>query len=229
MGVHAEAATRPTDSASQHVDRGAHLHRQHIIGPAEDTAMKVRDAIKLVDRSSLLTEDCGTVVVSSRDPLVSAARFNAVPEDGQVEIEWLILADAAQIADGKLNLLGGGWDTLTANQEFPFPRHLAVAAAFKVPWNETNQRHTLQIEIQDDDGKVLFGAGGEIEVGRPPGIPAGQAQRAQIALDLTLTIEHVGNYVLVGRVTGEDREARVPFRIILGPSLAIRQQQRPGQ
>lgn len=147
-----------------------------------------------------------------------------------MDVEWLILADAAQIADGKLNLLGGGWDTLTANQEFPFARHLAVATAFRVPWNETSQRHTVQIEIQDEDGRVLFGAGGEIEVGRPPGIPAGEAQRAQIALDVMLTIERPGNYVVVGRIVGEEGETRVPFRVILGPALAMRQwQQRADQ
>ncbi len=147
-----------------------------------------------------------------------------------MEIEWLILADAAQIADGKLNLLGGGWDTLTANTDFPLQRHLAIAAAFRVPWNQTNQAHTLRIEIQDEDGRGLFGAGGEIEVGRPPGIPEGQDQRAQIALDLTLTIERPGNYVIIGRIEGEARESRVPFRVIPGPALAMRQwQQRSGQ
>jgi hypothetical protein len=140
-----------------------------------------------------------------------------------VRVEWLILADAAQISQGKLYLLGAGWDILHVNTDFPVQQHLAVAVAFRVPWDETNQRHPVEIEIQDQDGRQLFKAGGEIEVGRPPGFPAGQDQRAQLALDVALSFEQPGGYLVVARV--QDQESRVPFSVVPGPLLAARQRQ----
>ena len=45
-----------------------------------------------------------------------------------MEIEWLILADAAQVTGNKLYLLGGGWDRLNVNRDFPVNQHCAIAA-----------------------------------------------------------------------------------------------------
>ncbi len=133
-----------------------------------------------------------------------------------MQIEWLILADAAQIAEGKLYLIGGGWDTLWVTSNFPVQRTFAVAAAFRVPWNETNQRHKVGIEIQNQDGATLFQIGGELEVGRPVGIEQGQEQRAQLALDISFNFERPGTYVIVAKVA--DQERRAPFRVTLRPN-----------
>lgn len=136
-----------------------------------------------------------------------------------MQVEWLILADAAQIAGGKLFLLGGGWDVLHVNTAFPVRQRCAVAAAFRVPWNETNQPHSIEIEVLDEDGRSLLKSGGQIEVGRPPGLPPGLDQRAQLALDFELVFERPGTYVLVARVEDEEGQ-RVPFRVVAGPRLA---------
>ena len=37
--------------------------------------------------------------------------------DATTSIEWLILADAAEVVGGKLYLMGGGWDRLTVNSQ----------------------------------------------------------------------------------------------------------------
>ena len=50
-----------------------------------------------------------------------------------MEVEWLILADSAQVTGGKLFLLGGGWDRVTANS-FPFAHNMSIAVSFRVPW-----------------------------------------------------------------------------------------------
>jgi len=138
--------------------------------------------------------------------------------DHGVQVEWLILADAAQVVANKLFLLGGGWEVLTVNSGFPVQRHCAVAASFRVPWNETNQPHDLEIEIDDEDGHELFKVAGQVEVGRPAGIPIGQPQRAQMAADIALTFDHAGTYVVIGRVNGQESR-RVQFSVMAGPGL----------
>lgn len=135
-----------------------------------------------------------------------------------MEIEWLILADAAQVVGGKLYLLGGGWDVLTVNTPFPFQQRLTIAAAFRVPWTETNRPHQFQLEIVDEDGRALLTAGGQVEVGRPPGLPFGTEQRSQLALELVVTFERPGAYAAVARV-GE-QSVRSPFRVVPGPGAS---------
>ncbi len=50
-----------------------------------------------------------------------------------VTVEWLILADAAEVVAGKLYLMGGGWTVLTVSTSFPHRRNIGVAAAFRIP------------------------------------------------------------------------------------------------
>jgi len=140
-----------------------------------------------------------------------------------VKVEWLILADYAEIIGGKLYLMGGGWDRLTVNSGFPFPKPIGLAAAFRVPWNETNQPQNVEIEIQTDDGDSVGKVGAQFEVGRPPGMKAGQDQRFQLAANLSLPLARPGTYVIVARVEGQEAE-RVPFNVMAGPMLQARQQ-----
>lgn len=136
--------------------------------------------------------------------------------DGGVAIEWLILADAAQVVGNKLYLLGGGWDLLTVNQPFPATQPGAVAVSLRVPWNETNERHQIGLEILTEDGQSLAKAGGDFEVGRPPGIRPGQDQRLQIAFNVGLRLDAPGTYAIVGRVEGQEA-ARIHFTAVAGP------------
>lgn len=136
--------------------------------------------------------------------------------------EWLILCDHADIVGNKLYLAGGGWDALTVNTAFPVQQVCGVAAAYEVGWNETNQRHNVELEVLTSDGQSIAKAGGQLEVGRPPGIPAGQKQRAQIAMNLVLAFDKPGTYEVVSRIEGQDPTS-VHFNVVPGPSLAMKQ------
>ena len=140
---------------------------------------------------------------------------------GLMDLEWLILADFAQIVGGKLYLQGGGWDRLTVNSGFPVRQNLGIAASISVPWNETNQPGHFNIEIQTEDGAVLAGFGGEFKVGRPADHPPGQIQRAQVAANLTLELKEPGTYVILAKLE-EQELARIPFFVVPGPMLAMK-------
>jgi hypothetical protein len=138
-----------------------------------------------------------------------------------MEVEWLILADAAQVVGAKLYLLGGGWDRLTVNRAFPVDQRCALALSIIVPWNETNQKHSFEVEIISEDTateelKSLVKAGGQFEVGRPPGIRQGQEQRFQLAMDMTLRIESAGTKTVIARIEGQEKR-RLEFTVIPGP------------
>ncbi|MBA3416259.1 MAG: hypothetical protein H0U10_13640 [Chloroflexia bacterium] len=139
-----------------------------------------------------------------------------------MEVEWLIVADAAEVVNNKLYMMGGGWDAFFVNDGWPASRRVAVAASFKVPWNQTNQRHRLDIDILDHDGNELGQLGGHFEVGQPLGVPSGHAQRVQLSADLELTFQGPGEVVIVARVEGQELR-RTSIQVVLGPVLQMRQ------
>jgi hypothetical protein len=135
-----------------------------------------------------------------------------------VEVEWIILADAAEAVNNKLYLIGGGWETLTIDSQLPALHPCAIAIAFSVPWNETNQQHNIEIAVDDQDGDQLVKVEGQVEVGRPPGIPLGKAQRVQMAIRLALPLQKIGTYVIIVRIEGQESR-RVAFNVVAGPNL----------
>jgi hypothetical protein len=132
-----------------------------------------------------------------------------------MNVEWLILADAAQIVGGKLYLMGGGWDVLTVNSPYPVHHRCAIAASFRIPWNETNQRNNVEVVVATEDGRELGNVRAQMEVGRPAGLPPGSDQRAQLAAEMALQFQGPGIYVIVARIEGEEA-ARYPFRVVAG-------------
>jgi len=101
----------------------------------------------------------------------------------------MLLADAAQVADGKLNLLGGGWNITRGLAPS------ALALLIEIPWDETNRRHKLEIALVDSDGGPVLVLNpfqqqqplvipAEFEVGRPAGLAAGASVNQPFAINL---------------------------------------------
>jgi hypothetical protein len=135
-----------------------------------------------------------------------------------VEIEWLILADSAQVVANKLYLLGGGWDRLMVNKDFPYDQRCAMAIAIKIPWNDTNLKHVFEIEVLSEDPnteepKSITKIKGQFEVGRPAGIPVGQDQRIQMAIDMGLRLEGPGTKTVIARIDGTELR-RLLFSVV---------------
>src|SRR5260370_23229527 len=77
----------------------------------------------------------------------------------------MMLADHAQVADGKLFIAGGGWSLAG-----PGPIPCGIALLFHVPWQQTNERTAFMLRLLDEDGRPFPGTG-------EPGGPSGQAGR----------------------------------------------------
>jgi len=135
-----------------------------------------------------------------------------------VHVEWIILADYAELSNNKLYLMGGGWESLTINTGFPTAYPCAIAVAFVVPWEETNRSHNIDVSITSLDGaEILATASGQLEVGRPPGIPHGHDQRVQSVIKIALGLQRAGVYLAKARTEQDEREVR--FIVIEGPNL----------
>jgi len=122
-----------------------------------------------------------------------------------ISLDYLLVADGADAVGGKLYLLGGGWDRLKVPQLPGLPAvPFAVALGINVPWSLTNRKIGFSVDVQDaDGGEVAQLAGGEFEVGRPPGLRAGTSQRFQITVPAQPQFSAEGRYVIQCSVDGE--------------------------
>jgi hypothetical protein len=109
----------------------------------------------------------------------------------------LLLADSAQVADGRLFILGGGLTEIG-----PGPQPMAIAMLLEVPWDQANTAHDWKFEMLDEDGTpVLYDdqpilVGGQFEAGRPEGLPPGTPIPVPLAINFTaLPVEPGKRYV----------------------------------
>jgi hypothetical protein len=130
----------------------------------------------------------------------------------------MMLADYAQVADGKLTIVGGGW-SVTGPMQVPF----AIAMLFEVPWDRANVMHRFRLDLVDADGHVVFAPTeegeepvvieGEFEAGRPPGMKPGTPLDVPIAINLPgPPVEPGGRFEWRLTVNGEaEADWRLPF------------------
>lgn len=101
----------------------------------------------------------------------------------------MLLCDAAQAVNGKLYILGGGW-----NLTGPQPVASAIALQIDVPWGEANKRHELKLALVTDDGQPVMvptatgerpvELGAQFEVGRPVGHRIGAPISVAVAINI---------------------------------------------
>jgi hypothetical protein len=109
-----------------------------------------------------------------------------------------LLCDSAQAVGGKLYLLGGAWNITPAGR----PLTLGLAINVNIAWNETNQRHTIQAVLLDEDGGAVsnpedgspIAVDAQLEIGRPPGSKPGSSFNAPLAVNMNLPPLPEGGY-----------------------------------
>lgn len=135
-----------------------------------------------------------------------------------MKADYMVLADAASAAEGKLYLHGAGWDEIIT-PEFPATITGGLGILLRIPWGETNEPHHIELDLQDADGQsVLPPPGalrGSMNVGRPAQLEAGSEQIVPIAISLNGTkIERPGHYVITLLLDGHEA-SRASFRVKL--------------
>jgi len=139
----------------------------------------------------------------------------------------ILLADSAEVREGVLFLLAGGW-----NEIGPNPQPFAIAGLLEVDWEETNARHSIDIVFEDEDGlplNVLTPAGEQplrlttaFEVGRPPGSARGSSFNMPLALPILPVPWAPGRrYIVKISINGNEVD-RLRFTVRSHPVLSQR-------
>jgi hypothetical protein len=102
----------------------------------------------------------------------------------------MLLADFAEVVNGKLYIMGGGW-SMTG----PEPAPTAVAIKIEAPWDAANQKHILKLELLDGNRKPVLvptmdgntaavAMAASFEAGRAPGILPGSPLDVPFAVNV---------------------------------------------
>jgi hypothetical protein len=133
-----------------------------------------------------------------------------------VDLDFAVLSDAVVARpDGKLDILGAGFDTVWASAVPAQHPRLVLAVRVLLSRHETEHPHRLDVVIQAVDGAELARARGDL--GALPDearaqIPAGR----QFGVGMVLNFENIvfpayGNHQIV--VQWDGNEARPPLRL----------------
>jgi len=99
----------------------------------------------------------------------------------------IFLADSAEVREGLLFVLGGGWKEVG-----PPSQPIALAGLIEVDWEETNRQYAVHFLIEDEDGAPMMittPTGDQaariesiFEVGRPAGSARGDTFYVPLAI-----------------------------------------------
>lgn len=133
----------------------------------------------------------------------------------------VLLCDFAEAVNGKLYVMGGGWNMLFAPNR---PVNVSVAVVLTVGWDETNRRHSLAIVLLDHDGNQVdiggqpVAIGSQFEVGRPPGVKPGTSFNTPLAFNVQGLVLPEGGYEFKVSI-GEEPIASRPFTVAQRPGM----------
>lgn len=134
-----------------------------------------------------------------------------------MKVGFLLLADHSESVNGKLYMVGGGWNVLRL-PELPHEWGFHIALGLDVGWDETNTHHELTVNLHDPDGAELGeGLVAEFEAGRPPGMPPGQEQRLVMSIATAAEFTTSGPHAAIVQADGEEI-GRARFYVATGPA-----------
>jgi hypothetical protein len=133
-----------------------------------------------------------------------------------MRLTTFMLADHAEAVNGKLYVTGGCWNAITVAQLPTTYPHFTVAAALQVPWQATNQEHSLRLDLVDANGQSVLPESlqGHFETGRPPGMRAGDEAAVVVAFNFNgLQLHEAGVHEFVLEVDGTEL-GRASFKVM---------------
>ncbi|MEX2081352.1 MAG: hypothetical protein WEC33_07020, partial [Dehalococcoidia bacterium] len=128
--------------------------------------------------------------------------MTTTPDVGGLDVDFLILADRAEAVNGKLYMMGGGWDRIWV-PDFAKPHPLSIAVGVVVPWSATNEKHSLSVRVEANDGQELATYAVQFTTGRPPFLREAQSQRIILSFHGELTLPSPGTYAVRGIIDND--------------------------
>lgn len=145
-----------------------------------------------------------------------------------------LLGNHAEAQNNMLYIAGGGIDRafVPPGATAPYTVTLGIGVQIRVPWTQTNQEHTLEIELVDaDNNPVMVPVGPQqqapvkaemkFNMGRPPALQVGEDQGVALAMNMPgLPLPRIGDYSFVISIDGSEEE-RLPYKAAAQPGITV--------
>ena len=139
-----------------------------------------------------------------------------------MKLDWAILANAAEVQNNLIYVLGGGWDT-GSRPQFPAPFQGALAMRLLLHPTEMSKAHKVEIQLNDEDGQSIAAPIGLNTNPTPSPLshPSGWDVPALVIVGMQgLMIPKPGRYSL--EILLDDQHFRtIPFRFVQGTSQGL--------
>jgi len=145
-----------------------------------------------------------------------------------------LLANHAEAVNNLLYASGAGITQafVPPGSPAPFGVQLSMAVIVAIPWTQTNQNHSLRVDLIDADGQAVniqtgpesfepFQAVLQFNVGRPPTLEVGEEQTVALAIGMPgLPFPALGTYRFVLYVDNSQME-ELSFRVVTHPGMTV--------
>jgi hypothetical protein len=129
-------------------------------------------------------------------------------------LEWLILADAAEVIGNRLYLMGGGLERAKIHTQLPVAQHMGIAVALRLSSQELGQTHEFVLDIQSPQGKWLASFEADFEVKATSKEATADEMRWQFATSVDLSLDAVGKYLVLVFINGQEM-GRQSFEVVM--------------
>lgn len=136
-----------------------------------------------------------------------------------MKVQWAMLANAVEVRDGLVNMLGGAWDSIAVTQTPEEGAPLAVMRATLVlrvllDRSETGREHTIELRVVDADGAVQAQTSGTFSARPNPALPIGWDQGLVLPISLSgARLNRIGGHEVTILIDGEFHHS-VPFQVV---------------
>jgi hypothetical protein len=131
-----------------------------------------------------------------------------------VELDFAFLADAADVAGGKLFVLGGAFDTIQVQTLPANHPSLAVVLRLLLGPMELDRKHKLNILLLDADARQIAAAEGELVVPKSPHSPAGWKQAVILPLRFFNVPFKKADHYSIEILVNDQMLKAIPLRVV---------------
>lgn len=141
-----------------------------------------------------------------------------------MKLDWLILANSAEEANGLVHMLGAGWDTINVRAPLHEPdgspsdivavvQGTLIARLLLHP-TETARDHPFELTIVDEDGATILKMEGAFRVDPSSAVPPSWDHGMNLVMPLTgLQLPRFGLYQ-VSLIVNQTHYGERPFRVV---------------
>jgi hypothetical protein len=131
----------------------------------------------------------------------------------RTEIEFLLLADAVENVNGKLYVMGGGWDRF-GSSNYPTIARLGIAASVLVPREVAKKMQRLRLQFHfgslASPSAVSMDLAAQVETINPPGYVQSDVQRVFVVVNGNFPLPQPGKYEIRAQLP-DGQEKAVQF------------------